>query len=141
MSGIKAAHVLSQKGYRVSVLEACDYIGGRLKKFEWEGKTFEYGANFIHGKGISIFTTNPLVPHLKEEKMAHIPWAHTAPDGCPTWDENGNDITKEFVAEMKKGVSALMNTKMKEKKDQKGISVGEAMEKWGGYKCGSDKVS
>ena len=30
ISGIKAAHILSNKGYRVIVLESADYVGGRL---------------------------------------------------------------------------------------------------------------
>ena len=30
ISGIKAAHTLSKKGYRVVVLESGDYVGGRL---------------------------------------------------------------------------------------------------------------
>ncbi len=66
MGGIKAAYDLSKKGYRVCVLEAEDYVGGRLKKAEWYGKTFELGPNFIHGLGHGMFTTNPLIPLYKE---------------------------------------------------------------------------
>ena len=31
------------------VLEASDYIGGRMKKFEFENMVLEQGANWIHG--------------------------------------------------------------------------------------------
>lgn len=50
-SGLMAAYLLSQKGYRITILEARDRIGGRVHT-QREGpfsKPVELGAEFIHG--------------------------------------------------------------------------------------------
>jgi len=49
ISGIKAAQVLSKSGLKVLVIEASDYVGGRMKTFKFKGETFEQGANWITG--------------------------------------------------------------------------------------------
>lgn len=49
ISGIKAGEVLSKAGLKVLILEASDYVGGRMKKFDFQGEVFEQGANWITG--------------------------------------------------------------------------------------------
>lgn len=55
MAGLAAAHELRRNlGITVLVLEAQNYIGGRVKTdFDW-GEPVELGAEFVHGKGTII---------------------------------------------------------------------------------------
>jgi monoamine oxidase len=56
MAGISAARTLADKGYSVTVLEARDVTGGRIRTDTSLGAPVDLGASFIHGtKG------NPLV--------------------------------------------------------------------------------
>ncbi len=48
-AGLTAAQELSTKGIAVLVLEAQDYIGGRIKTYHEWGRPVELGAEFIHG--------------------------------------------------------------------------------------------
>ena len=49
MAGIKLAHDLSKEGMKFILLEASDYIGGRIKSLDLQGAIVEEGANWIHG--------------------------------------------------------------------------------------------
>ena len=48
ISGIKCAYDLFKtKNYEILILESSSTIGGRIKHFDFHGKTFELGANWI----------------------------------------------------------------------------------------------
>ena len=49
ISGLVAASTLVQKGANVIILEAKDYVGGRIKTNRSLGEPFEFGAGWIHG--------------------------------------------------------------------------------------------
>ncbi len=49
ISGLAAAQLLKQKGFRVIVLESQDRIGGRLRTNRSLGYAFDEGASWIHG--------------------------------------------------------------------------------------------
>lgn len=50
-AGLMAAKKLSSAGLKVSIIEARDRIGGRINSFsDSGGKSYEGGAEFIHGK-------------------------------------------------------------------------------------------
>lgn len=68
LSGLAAAQNLQQKGYDVLVLEAKDYIGGRVKSETVNGERYELGASWIHGD-----KNNPLADILKKEGASLIP--------------------------------------------------------------------
>lgn len=53
MAGLTAAHELAQKGFTsVLIVEAQDYVGGRVKTGTQFGDPVELGAEFVHGKNI-----------------------------------------------------------------------------------------
>ncbi len=57
ISGLIAAKTLKEKGFQVSVLEAQDKVGGRLRTNRSLGVPFDEGASWIHGiKGNPITT-------------------------------------------------------------------------------------
>ena len=59
-AGITAAKTLYDKGTKdFLVLEAQDYIGGRIKSVPFDGKVIEEGANWIH---FMEEKDNPLMP-------------------------------------------------------------------------------
>jgi len=49
MSGLAAAHVLSEEGYKVTVFEARDRIGGRVWTDNRLGVPLDLGGSWIHG--------------------------------------------------------------------------------------------
>ena len=34
-------------GYKITIIESADYIGGRMKHFKFQNRVFEEGANWI----------------------------------------------------------------------------------------------
>ena len=50
VSGLTAAKQLANKGYRCVVLEAGEYIGGRIKTVTMGTKRYGAGPRFVHGK-------------------------------------------------------------------------------------------
>jgi monoamine oxidase len=50
VSGLAAAVVLAEAGHTVTVLEASDHVGGRIRTAKVAGASVELGAEFIHGK-------------------------------------------------------------------------------------------
>ena len=53
MAGIKLAHsmIKGNPNIKITILEANDYIGGRMRKHTFAGQTIERGANWVHGLG------------------------------------------------------------------------------------------
>lgn len=49
ISGLAAAQKLSTKGFKVTILEAQDKVGGRLRSDRTLGIAFDEGASWIHG--------------------------------------------------------------------------------------------
>ena len=49
VSGLRVAAQLDAMGIGYLILEGSDYIGGRLKSYDFEGTTIEWGANWVHG--------------------------------------------------------------------------------------------
>ena len=80
-NGLMAARELSAKGYKVTLLEAQDRIGGRVHTITGDGFTepVELGAEFVHGE----------LPHtLNLLKEAGIKYH---PAGGRMWQSNEND--------------------------------------------------
>ncbi|CAB9504908.1 specific histone demethylase 1B [Seminavis robusta] len=65
-AGIKLAHTLwkeslpSKRIQKITILEANDYVGGRVRHFEFEGHTVERGANWISGRELIENFDNPI---------------------------------------------------------------------------------
>lgn len=49
MAGLTAAYRLQQKGLKVTVFEARDYVGGRMTSLDWEGFTINPGTQYFKG--------------------------------------------------------------------------------------------
>ena len=62
ISGLKAATKLQINGYNVTVLEAKDYIGGRIKAENFNGIKLEMGSSWIHGN-----IGNPIAKIIKKQ--------------------------------------------------------------------------
>lgn len=75
ISGLSAAKNLQDRGFDVAVLEAKDYVGGRIKTETIGGEKFELGASWIHGD-----KNNPVADILKQEgkDLVLTPWETSA---------------------------------------------------------------
>ena len=53
MASIKCAHSLikGNPNIKITIIEANNYIGGRMCKAQFANETIEMGANWVHGLG------------------------------------------------------------------------------------------
>lgn len=68
ISGLAAAKKLTEKGFRVTVLEAQEKVGGRLRTNRTSGIAFDEGASWIHG-----ITGNPITTLAQQAGMTTFP--------------------------------------------------------------------
>ena len=93
VSGLVAANLLKQTSAEVIILEATDYIGGRVKT-DWSlGAPFEYGAGWIHGPS----PDNP-IKQLADEAGGE--YFITDDDSIELLDISGNDMSSEIWDEI-----------------------------------------
>jgi monoamine oxidase len=86
ISGLRCAHKLLAHGFRVTIIEARDRIGGRVCQSDELGYTVDLGPNWIHTSGsnpildLAYATKTPL--HIWNEKVQ-------------VFDEKGNTVDDE----------------------------------------------
>ncbi len=111
MAGIKLAHDLLEKddsSLRVTILEANDYIGGRICSTQFEGHTVERGANWISGltverganwiSGLEEMYENPIWILAKQVNLeGHESNRDEQQSVLALHGENGTDMTEEYM--------------------------------------------
>ena len=95
ISGLVAASTLVQKGANVIILEAKDYVGGRIKTNRSLGVPFEFGAGWIHGPSKENPIKN-LADHSKSSLFV------TDDDSCELLNLSGNYIDEKVWNEIEK---------------------------------------
>jgi polyamine oxidase len=99
MAGIKLAHYLLEKddsSLRVTILEANDYIGGRICSTQFEGHTVERGANWI--SGLEEMYENPIWILAKQVNLeGHESNRDEQQSVLALHGENGTDMTEEYM--------------------------------------------
>jgi monoamine oxidase len=85
MAGLTTARKLKQQGFKVTVLEARNRMGGRIWTDRSLGVPMDMGASWIHGPGGS----NPITPLAKE---ANATTFLTDDEALVIYDENGKRI-------------------------------------------------
>ena len=93
ISGLVAASTLVQKGANVIILEAKNYIGGRIRTDRSLGTPFEYGAGWIHGPS----KDNP-IRNLADSSNSSL--FVTDDDSCELFNISGNDIDEKVWDEI-----------------------------------------
>jgi monoamine oxidase len=84
ISGLAAAKKLKEKGFTVTVLEAQDKVGGRLRSNRSLGVAFDEGASWIHG-----IDGNPITDLAQQAGMTTF---HTNEDSFIAYDLGGSAI-------------------------------------------------
>ena len=93
ISGLSAASLLKKHGASVLVIEAKDYVGGRIKT-DWSlGAPFEFGAGWIHGPS----NNNP-IKNLADRNGSK--YFLTNNDSLELFDRNGRKIKEDKIDEI-----------------------------------------
>ncbi len=95
ISGLIAASTLIQKGANVIILEAKNYIGGRIRTDRSLGSPFEYGAGWIHGPSHD----NP-IRNLANRSNSSL--FITEDDSCELFNLSGNEIDEKVWDKIEK---------------------------------------
>ena len=102
ISGLVAASTLIQKGANVIILEAKNYIGGRIRTDRSLGVPFEYGAGWIHGPS----KDNP-IRNLADRTNSSL--FVTDDDNCELLNLSGNDIDEKVWDEIEEIWEEIIN--------------------------------
>lgn len=82
LAGLRCAEILLRYGFRVTILEARNRIGGRIYQEPLSnGRLVDLGANWIHGT-----KDNPILDLARETKTTVSHWEHES----YVYDEDGN---------------------------------------------------
>ncbi|MFY0622932.1 MAG: FAD-dependent oxidoreductase [Pelagimonas sp.] len=118
LAGLAAAQELQTAGARVIVLEAGDYVGGRVKTDLTLGVPFEYGAGWIHGPSAD----NP-IQQLAQQVGA--PTVVTDDDSIDLFTFDGEDLTEADWARFD-DIYDRLDTLMARSYRMRGMSLAEA---------------
>ncbi len=102
ISGLAAARKLKQNGFNVTVLEAQERVGGRLRTDRTLGVAFDEGASWIHGtKG------NPLTTLAVQSGMTT---AFTDDDSLIAYDIGGVEISDSVYSQTEQVYYNILKT-------------------------------
>ncbi len=90
ISGLAAAKKLKEKGFTVTVLEAQDRVGGRLRSNRDLGVAFDEGASWIHG-----VDGNPITDLAQQAGMTTF---HTDDESLIAYDLGGAEISDSLFS-------------------------------------------
>lgn len=90
---------------RITILEANDYVGGRVRNTSFEGHTVELGANWISGRETAF--RNPIWSLAKEINLNGHPSDRENPKrllamDCTNAAEKGNNVTMEYLEQVER---------------------------------------
>jgi monoamine oxidase len=105
ISGLSAAHKLKENGFKVTVLEGQNRIGGRTVSNKSLGFPFDEGASWIHGTD-----GNPLVDLAKKSGMKTF---HTKDEDRIYFDIGGKKYTEKEIEKAEEQLNKLIKNLMK----------------------------
>ncbi len=111
VAGLSAAQALRKNGFDVTLLEAQDKVGGRLKTDRSLGFPFDEGASWIHGQ-----RRNPITNLAKQAGATTF---LTNDDNQAAFDVNGQLYSARFIedieSEYDRALKAVLNAGAKDK--------------------------
>ncbi len=101
IAGLRAAHYFRQRGVEVTVLEAQDKIGGRIRTNRTLGIPFDEGASWIHGSG----RKNPITDLAA---AAGATTFTTDDESVAVFDTNGSQYSEDATDEAEKDFEKIV---------------------------------
>lgn len=106
ISGLAAARALQAQGFGVTLLEAQDRVGGRLRSDRSLGVAFDEGASWIHG-----IDGNPITSLAEEAGMNTF---HTVDDDRVSYDIGGVERDSDVYDDAEEQLYEILETLMEE---------------------------
>ncbi|MBN8681189.1 MAG: FAD-dependent oxidoreductase [Chitinophagales bacterium] len=104
IAGLAAARQLQNRGFKVTVLEAQDRVGGRLRSNRSLGIAFDEGASWIHG-----VQGNPIATLAEQAGMTTF---HTDDESIKSWDLGGGLRADSLYADQEEAFYDVLDTLM-----------------------------
>lgn len=102
IAGLAAAKKLTDKGFAVTVLEAQDRVGGRLRSNRSLGVAFDEGASWIHG-----IDGNPITTLAQQAGMTTF---HTDDNSIVAYDKGGAPIGDTVFSDTEEAYYNMLDT-------------------------------
>lgn len=102
ISGLAAARKLADKGFTVTILEAQDRVGGRLRSNHSLGVAFDEGASWIHG-----IDGNPITDLAQQAGMTSF---HTDDEDIISFDLGGSQRSDSVFADTEDAFYTMLET-------------------------------
>lgn len=102
IAGLAAAKKLKDKGFIVTVLEAQDRVGGRLRSNRSLGVAFDEGASWIHG-----IDGNPITTLAQQAGMNTF---HTDDNSIVAYDKGGAPISDTVFSDTEEAYYNMLDT-------------------------------
>jgi polyamine oxidase len=105
-AAVRLAHVLLTEStfpVQVTLLEANDYVGGRVKHRDFEGHVVELGANWISGTDVAF--KNPIWKLAQDIQLRGTPSDREDPEKMQVMDCSGKEgavITEQYLEQVKR---------------------------------------
>ncbi len=125
MAGLSAARTLKEEGFKVTILEAQNRIGGRVATDYSLGFPMELGAGWIHGPE----GNNPITPIANK---AGGKLYETNDQSIEFFDENGKALSDESTDKLYKAYQKMiaeLEKKYEDKEISEDISLADAIKK------------
>lgn len=106
IAGLAAARQLKSDGFSVTVLEAQDRVGGRLRSNRSLGIAFDEGASWIHG-----IDGNPITMLAQQAGMNTF---HTVDEDLLAYDVGGMQISEQDFADAEEAFYEVLSTLMQQ---------------------------
>ncbi len=104
--GLSAAMILAHRGFKVTVVEKADRVGGRNAELKVGNYSFDTGPTFLHQK----FTLDEIFAETGRDSSDYMDFVKLDPMTRLTWGSGDSSLTLETTCDEEKMAAAIAET-------------------------------